>query len=555
VLKGAEALALLLSGPRAVYVAPGSPLARVQRLLLREPEAGRGGRSFSGPWQAPSDAVALGLCLGGALLDGEPGFAMLGPAGLLGVLGPLQSLGQLGDLRAAAVLLDGAEADPRGALHGAAPLPLLEAGGADELTPLAQLARGLSEAAGLPVALRVSGRALRERAEVRPAGLSAESLAAPGHSFHRDEGPYLTGGAAAFLAERRQARMAAVVPLLQTLVVRTPGALRKGVVLAGHLGRRAQARASGRGLQTLRLGFALPLPEAALREFCAGLQEVLVLEEGAPHLLTELQALCHREGLPARVVPAAALAARRPVRLDEAALEVELDRFAGPGRGDGPAPPYDLARFHGEGRGRLPSLRPELDGAGELDEEPWPLHLARLRRELPQFAPGEGRLRLLTDLQGLGRPVLAVTAPGPAFGPGHGRPLCDVQPPRGCVAAVAGALSQARTAEGGPPGAPLAVAFLGEESEEGEEMAGMLDNALGARDVLHVLVRERTAEGEAPRADLVGAQLQAAGMEVLRVDLDDDDLLRRALDYLAHGRGPRALLCTADRASDSQSST
>lgn len=548
-LKGAEALALCLSGPRAVHAtaAPAGPLGRVQRLLLREGAEGAEGAA-AGPWPAPSDAVTLGRCLGGALLAAEPGFALLGPAGLLGSLGTLATLGQLGDLRAGAVLIDGAEADPRGALQAAAPLPLLEAGGADELGPLTALALELSEASGVPVALRVAPRALRERTEAR--GVALRAPAPRPLPLALDEGPYLTEGAAAFLLGRRAARLLRMAPHLLPLAARTAGAPgRRGVVLGGHLGRRAQARASGRGLATLRLGCALPLPEAALRDFCAPLDEVLVLEEGAPYLLPALQALCHRAGLGARVVGASALAARLSLRLDEAALELELDRFAGPGRGDGPAPPYELPA-----PGRLPSLRPELDAQGELDEEPWPLHLARLRRELAPLPPGDGRLSLLLQLRALERPIVALSAPGPAFGPPPGPALCDVQPPRGCVAAVAGALGRP-----GEAAAPLPVALLLSEGDLDEELPAMLDNAATARDVLHLVLQPRVpggaisgAAGAAAARGALGAQLAAAGMEVLRADLAEEGPLRRALGYLVAGRGPRALLCSADLGADSQ---
>jgi hypothetical protein len=173
-----------------------------------------------------------------------------------------------------------------------------------------------------------------------------------------------------------------------------------------------------------------------------------------------------------------------------------------------------------------------------------------VRRDLPQFAPGEGRLRMLTLLHGLGRHALVVMAPGPAFAPGLGRALCDVQPPRGLVAAVAGALSLGAGLSGQVGGPPLCAALLGDGDEAVEEHLGVLDNARAGRDVLHVLLQPKE-EGALEVAELL-QEIQAAGVEVLRVDLMDEDLVRRALDYLSQRRGPRALVCTDERLADSQ---
>ncbi|MCS6912893.1 MAG: hypothetical protein RMK29_05215 [Myxococcales bacterium] len=541
-LRGSEALAMLLSGIRAVQVAPGSPLGRVERLLLRgEVEPARDAAHLA---RTLSDEVALGLGLGGALLTQEAGAVLLGQTGLVGALGPLRALGMLGEYRSGLLLVDASETDPRAALHATAPLPLLEAGAADELYLLGSLGLDLSVAAGAPVALRTHRRALMERAEVRVAAQPAGPE--PVRSFCREEAPYLfEGQAALYHAERRAGLLARLQGVLQALAVRTAGSGRRGVVVAGHLGRRAQARAAGRRLHTLRLGLAVPLAEAALRDFCTDLSDVLVLEEGGAYLLTQLRALVHQAGLAVRVHGTGAVTGHWAPRLGEAELEVELDRFAGAGGGDGPAPPYDLGRAL-----PLPPLRPQLDAQGELSEEPWPLFVSRTRRNLPQFLPGDGRLRLLTLLHGLGRPVLVSTGPGPAFAPGLGRALCDVQPPPGCIAAVAGALSEATAVEGALAGRPLAVAVLSEEEALVDQL-GMLDNVLARRDVLHVLLHAHPPEG-AEMLEEVAGQLQAGGAEVLRVDMQEEDLLHRALEYLAHQRGPRLLVCNVQGTLGSQ---
>lgn len=303
------------------------------------------------------------------------------------------------------------------------------------------------------------------------------------------------------------------------------------------LGGALQAHVAALGLGTLRLGFCWPLPEAALCEFLGGLRQVLVLEEGEPFLLLQLQALAHRNGISVRVTGPEDAGERRPLVYDEERLLAAVQRFAAAGARPRPAtaaPAYDYKLARARVR---ELLRPRLDERGEFPEEPWALYLARTQASCSP-PPGEGAadpgLRLLSLLRRLPRRALVV-AGAAALGEGAtaGR-LADVQLHAGSAASVAGSLA-------GAPGLrpeDMAVALIGGGDEYQRERAGIRDNIEKRRDVLHVLLL-----GKDPRPRDAAAELAAQGLEVASADLADEEQLERALFYVAARRGPRSLLC------------
>jgi hypothetical protein len=570
VLKGSEALALALSasGLPSLYSAPHTPLRRVERLYARSNEECH---------QALSDNLAVSLALGGALLSGHPTCALLGQAGVGGSMEALSAAALLSEYRSGCVLIEGADArtglcDNRAALQGTASLPILEAGSAEEIYQLARLGFLASEAGGLPMVLRTGARALEDRGDVREGLLSARqgdpadtrSAAEGPLTFCRDDAPYLCNAAAhPFHSERRERRLKTLGQVAAALAsIGLSGPARRGVVLAGHLGPRAQALATARGLPTLRLGMAWPLPEPLLCDFLGGLSEVLVLEEGEPFLFLHLQALAHREQVPVRVVAPEGMMQRRPRFFDEADLDAAIRRFAGPADREAAEPPpgYDLALAQRRIRDLLP---PTLDDQGELGEEPWPLYFARLKNKRPRFSRADPRLHLLTLLRHLPRPSLIVAGPGPAGDLGGPQRLIDVQLHGGAAAPVAGALSRAQAVVGlveEAKGRPLSVALLDGSAGPGSqhlEQLGVLDNALSRRDVLHVLIlpQEHEGEGEARVAEGLLPQLRAAGVDVVMADLHDGEAVARAVAYTAHRQGPRALLCYGQKGEPGTSGT
>lgn len=549
-LKAPEALvqAIAAARPRAVHVAPcvasNAALAGLVRRL--------GTEGVTAPLEALSAPVALTLALGGGLISNHPTVALLGSAGLCSAAEVLASAGPFGEYHSAVVLIEGVSAqepglcpDNRAALAQLGRVPTLEPGGADEIEQMTRLAFRLSATAGMPVALRLSERALEDRggSESR-AEEPARGKALP--CFESDDGPYVTSPLLSrFHGERRARRLQALEPLAGALCARTPlegggGSARRGVILAGHLGLRVQQRALSRGLCTLRLGMPFPLPEAPLQRFLGGLREVLVLEEGEPYLLGQIQGLAQRAGLTVRVSAPELSRERCPLAYDDAELEAALAAFASGAAGTGAAAPtsYDFAGARAFVDDKL-ALR--LDERGEAQEEPWALHVARASREHAGLPANDPRGPLLTRLRALGRPTIITAGAGAAGSLGLPRRLLDVRLVPAGAAALAGALAGAAEISGAglPRGAPLSVAVLDEGLDQSGELLGLLDNAQQRRFVLHLVLRRRRAEGGG--AALLEAQLRAAGMEVLCADATD---AARALDYLSQRPGPRALLCS-----------
>jgi indolepyruvate ferredoxin oxidoreductase, alpha subunit len=543
-LSGPEALSRALAAARVrnAWSFPGSPLTRAE--LLLDEQAGAVQHRFT-----VNEHVAAGLALGGALLTGHNTCALMKHVGISVALDTLGTFGLINELRSAALFVEGTDAEPktsqnaqdnRGALADLAQLPQLEAASTDELYHQARLGVQASLRLHMPVLLRLGARALDAHGDVHE--LPPE-LPHPQVRFSRASGPYVcTAATYRYHVAKRARRLAQLEACLDALCVQTGGEGVQAVVLAGHLGARAQARATARRLPTLRLGSAWPLPRRKLIDFLRGREQVLVLEEGEPFLERELALLVQREGLTCRVRGAGE---QRPQRFDDDRLDTVLTRFGGHVRAEVDAPPRDLSAW----RAALDALP---SGSGDDGGEPWPLHFARLRDKLPVFAPHDRRVTLLKALRELDRPTLIASDPGNTGVFGIRDRLVDVKMNMGSAAPIAGALADAAEVEE-RPGAPLAVALIGDTNHYHSELNGVLDNAIARRDVLHVLVVNRASEmtggarTPALTDDALEAQLRAAGLHVATTTLADAGLAQAVADAASRS-GPRALVCYGDAA-------
>jgi TPP-dependent indolepyruvate ferredoxin oxidoreductase alpha subunit len=537
-LTGNEALARALSSARvrAAWSFPGSPLTRVEVLLEK--------KLVPVPHRfAVNEHVAVSMALGGALLDQNNTCALVKHVGMNVALDALATFGLVNELRSAALIVEGVDAAPatsqnaqdnRAAMSSVARLPQLEAGSADEVYHLTRLAAQASLKLGMPLGLRVGARSLDDKANVQeaPPGLPAGKP-----TYARATGPFVcTAGTYRYHMEKRQRRLGQLQPLMDLLTVRTGDEGAKAVILAGHLGPRAHARSWARRLPTLRLPGSWPLPKDSVTKFLLARDEVLVLEEGEPFLEREIQALVHREGLACKVRGAGGA---RPLAIDDDRLDVLLGRFGGRVRADIDPVVREPAVWK--------AAAELIAGFADDDGEPWPLFLARAKKQMKTFAPSDPRLTLLRSLRQLARPTLIVGDPGTTGVLGIPERLVDVKMHMGSAAPVAGALSAAQEVEE-RAGTPLAVALIGDTNHYHSELNGLIDNAIARREVLHVLVVNRCSEMTAGvktpylADDALEAQLRSAGLHVATAHLDDPGL-GAAVAYAASRPGPRALVC------------
>jgi TPP-dependent indolepyruvate ferredoxin oxidoreductase alpha subunit len=538
VLTGNEALARALSSARvrAAWSFPGSPLTRVEVLLDK--------KLVPVPHRfAVNEHVAVSMALGGALLEQHNTAVLLKHVGVNVALDALGTFGLVNELRSACIIVEGIDSAPstsqnaqdnRAALASVAHLPMLEPGAPDELYHLTRLATQASAKLGMPFVIRAGTTALDEKEEVHeaPPGLPAGKPV-----WSRASGPFIcTSLTYRYHMEKRHRRLATTSLLMDALTIRTGDEGGKAVVLSGQLGPKAHAASWARRLPTLRLGGSWPLPKDTLTKFLLARDEVLVLEEGEPFLERKIQALVHREGLACKV---RGPGGERPLHIDDERLDVLLGRFGGRVRAD--IDPVVREPQQWKAVAEVIANFPEDDG------EPWPLFVARTRKQMKGFAPADPRLTLLRSLRNLERPTLIVGDPGTTGVLGIPERLVDVKMHMGSAAPVAGALAAAQEVEE-RPGTPLAVALIGDTNHYHSELNGVLDNAIAKREVLHVLVVNRCSEMTAGvrtpylADDALEAQLRSAGLSVATASLDDPGLAA-AVAYAASRPGPRALIC------------
>jgi TPP-dependent indolepyruvate ferredoxin oxidoreductase alpha subunit len=540
VLSGNDALARALgaSRVRTSHGFVGVPLHRFVEGLATKPPLGLTHRPAS------SDLLAAGLALGGGLLSSAGTCLFLRAGGLNGALEGLATLGLMNELRGPVVIVAGYDAGPmgaataqddRGTLAHICHLPQLEPGSPDELYNMTRIAVATSRASGLPVVVRVSSRVLDATGEVRE--LPPDPIHTSVQAYARAAGPYVLSSASyRYHVDKRARRLQQLEALAGALISSTGTEGAAGVVLAGHLGPRAQARVTARKVPTLRLGAAWPLPRRALENFMRGKREVLVLEEGEAFLERELQGIAQGAGLDCRV---RGLDQRRPARLDDERLEAALRRL-GAAVEEARPQERDVAQWH--------TAMESLHAITPLDMEPWPLFSARTRNKLWGFAATDPRARLLAAIRQLERPTIVTADPSAAALLGFRERYIDVKAGFGLGPPIAGALAEAGSVEE-TVGTPLSVALIGDVNFFQSSLLGIIDNVAQQRDVLHIIiVRDLTAaapgllaSGSTPGA-LIEAQLRALGLPFLTAQLSDDKIVD-SLKAIASERGPRALVC------------
>ncbi len=181
------------------------------------------------------------------------------------------------------------------ALMGA--LPLLEPATPQEALDFTRLAFDLSERTGAPILLRTTTVLAQSVAPV--VGRPTERTKVRG-TFTFDPDRYTRAGAARCLAQHEGAlaRAREAGRLLEPLVRRETGAGRAGAIAVGvawcHL-LEARARVAPE-MPLLKLPASYPLPEAAVADFLAGLDRVLVVEELEPVVETAVRTLASRRG-------------------------------------------------------------------------------------------------------------------------------------------------------------------------------------------------------------------------------------------------------------------
>jgi TPP-dependent indolepyruvate ferredoxin oxidoreductase alpha subunit len=550
VLTGHEALvrALVAARIRRAWSFPGSPLTKSEMLLDKSLALKH---AFT-----VNEQVAASLALGGALLSNHATAVLMKHVGVNVALDTLATLGIANELRSAALVVEGVDPGPktsqnaqdnRATLARVAHLAQLEAASPDEVYHTTRLAAQASLRTGMPIALRYGSRALDPKGDVleSPPDLPSPGIKEGGATFARGAGPWVcTAQTYRYHVEKRGRLLHHLEPLVASLsqVTGAPASSGDGnyaVIVAGHLGPKAAARAWSRRLAALRLGAAWPLPRKLLLEFLRGRHHVLVLEEGEPFLEHEIAAFCNREGISCRVHGAGGT---RPAVLDDERIDALLQRFGGRVKAEADPVVRDSAGW------RAPH-EVVLTLAADDDGEPWPLFLARLRGEMKGFAASDPRLVLLRSLRNLDRPTMLVADPGNTGVLGIRDRLVDVKMHMGSAAPIAGALADATDLEErAGSGPPLAVALIGDTNHYHSEWNGILDNAIARREVLHVLVVNRRSEMTAGvktpylSDEALESSLRAAGVAVATAKLDDPGL-GAAVAYAASRSGPRALIC------------
>jgi len=292
-LSGNEAIALgaYHAGLAVAAAYPGTPSTEILESIARL-------EGVYAEW-APNEKVALDVALG-ASLGGERALAAMKHVGLNVAADPFFSASYAGVGGGLVVVT----ADDPG-LHSsqneqdnrhyarAAKVPLLEPADSQEAYDFTRLAFEISERFNTPVLLRTITRVAHSRTVVET---TAERPALPRASFKHNPQRYVLVPAHARAlhpqVEERQRQVAAYAETFPANRVER-GRGRLGIVtssVAYHYTREVFPEAS-----ILKLGLSYPLPEKMVREFAAGVERLLVVEELDPFLEEQLRAL----GLPA----------------------------------------------------------------------------------------------------------------------------------------------------------------------------------------------------------------------------------------------------------------
>jgi indolepyruvate ferredoxin oxidoreductase alpha subunit len=302
VLSGSQALAYgaLEAGVRLVTSYPGSPatdtVEAIQRLAdqhtqvrwtINEKSAADAalGYSLAGKRallcvKAPGFNVALDSLMVANLAPGDGGFVILAgddPSGWAS-----QN-----------------EEDTRPLAH-ALEIPLLEPASVADAREVMRYAFSLSEEMCIPVVVRITRALTLDKAEI-PALQIPETIEKT-REFHRQPDRWTVLPIHVVdLHQRLQAKMKSIQDTFErSHFNQVEGSGTRGIIAAGYAYQKLKdilKEVDSASLNLLKLTTLSPLPENRIAAFLQGLESVLVIEELAPFLETQVQALAQRKGL------------------------------------------------------------------------------------------------------------------------------------------------------------------------------------------------------------------------------------------------------------------
>jgi len=287
----------LLSGDEAVALAardagvslgtgyPGTPSTEILETF-----DALGGRA---QW-APNEKVALEVAIGAAFA-GARAIATMKHVGLNVAADPLFTVAYTG-VRGALIVVSADdpgmassqnEQDNR---HFAAAtgVPMLEPSDSQEAYDFTLAAVEISERWGLPVLLRLTTRVCHSKTIVRP---RESALEAPAPGFERNIKARVMIPAYARAAHRRlRGKLAEIAEWNETSGPwrRIDGNGALGIITSGISF--VHAREAAPEASVLKLGMTYPLPIETIRQFAAGVQRPMVIEEGDPYLAEAIRA-------------------------------------------------------------------------------------------------------------------------------------------------------------------------------------------------------------------------------------------------------------------------
>ena len=287
----AAARGLYEAGCRVVSSYPGTPSTEVTEVAAKYPE-------IYAEW-APNEKVAMETAFG-ASLAGKRSFCAMKHVGLNVAADPLFTVSYTG-VNAGMVI---AVADDAG-MHSSqneqdsrhyarsAKLPMLEPADSAEALGFAKLAYTLSEQFDCPVLLKMCTRIAHSQSVVET-GARVEPPAKP---YEKNIAKYVMMPANAIRRHPHvEQRMAALADWAETADVNRvePGADRSMGIVTSSTSYQYVKEVCGDRFPVLKLGMVWPLPEKKLRDFAAGVDKLVIVEE----LDSFIETYCRELGLP-----------------------------------------------------------------------------------------------------------------------------------------------------------------------------------------------------------------------------------------------------------------
>lgn len=535
----AFAFALVGGGITFVTAFPGSPTTSLA--LYLEQHGASLGIEFR--W-AINENVALSQAFGAAMA-GRGAATLMKHVGVNVASDALQVMGVVHGLAAPLLLIEGADAKPGSSqsaqdnrwLYASSPqLLVLSPGSVQEIAELVFDACAISAAAGMLVVVRGDARCFGASGAVEQ-----EALRAPTRPFAAwpERGFALATSARTYAhhLEQRRAVLLGLQPWIERcrLDFGLDGQLHLAVIVAAHLGTEIGDVVRARRLPGMRLTVEHPLPEAALLELAARVEELVVLEECTPTLEHQIQALVHRAGLRTKVIGRAALGDARQIgRLGGEVLDKLLDqveRRCPPGRRARTA--VELAQ---------PRTNPTQLLAGFAARQERERLAFDAAHPPSNFRADDPRRAMFAALRQLRPETFIATDPGITGVLALAEQQCDVKMHMGCAVPIAAGWSRAR-----PDG--LAVAVVGDTNLPHSEWLGLLDAADHRDHVLVVIAdngaSEMTQRIVTPRLAPARARasLEAAGIPCMTGELSSNPRDAWAVTLLeaAGLEGPRVM--------------